>query len=75
MLDRLRRWARGKVCPGCDVNCDRLQRAERLHEISVDAVKAAQRKQARRLSDVRVVVEATIRQMDERTHRAEERAR
>ncbi|WP_210247061.1 hypothetical protein [Methylorubrum extorquens] len=57
------------------MNCDRLQRAERLHEISVDAVKAAQRKQARRLSDVRVVVEATIRQMDERTHRAEERAR
>ena len=75
MLDRLRRWARGKVCPGCDANCDRLQRAERLHEISVDAVKAAQRKQARRLGDVRVVVEATLRQMDERAHRAEEQSR
>ncbi|APX83825.1 hypothetical protein BV511_03235 [Methylorubrum extorquens] len=64
------------ICPHCGRSeHDRLDRAEKLHEMSVRAVQTAQRKQARRLSDVRVVVEATIQQMDERAHRAEERAR
>ncbi|CAO4167807.1 hypothetical protein CLBKND_01055 [Methylorubrum aminovorans] len=75
MLERLRHWMRGKVCSGYDVDCNRLRRAERLHEMSVDAVKAARRKQTHRLGDVRVVVETTIRQMDERAHRAEEQSR
>jgi len=66
ILDGLRRWVRRKVCPACDHDCDRLERATALHAMSVDAVKIARRKQARRLSDVRITVEATLRQMDER---------
>lgn len=63
------------VCPRCDqVDRERLDRAERMHDLSVRAVETAQRKQARRLSDVRVVVDATIQQMDER-RRAEEQSR
>ncbi|NEU14706.1 hypothetical protein G3T14_21745 [Methylobacterium sp. BTF04] len=73
ILDGLRDWVRRKVCPGCDHESDRLERATKLHAISVDAVKAARKKQARRLSDVRITVEATLRQMEEReSARAEE---
>ncbi|WP_419952370.1 hypothetical protein [Methylobacterium sp.] len=66
LLDGIRNWVKRKVCPGCDHECDRLDRATKLHAISVDAVKAARRKQARRLSDVRITVEATLRQMEDR---------
>ncbi len=52
-----------------------MDRAVKLHDLSVRAVQTAQRKQARRLSDVRVVVEATLQQMDERAHQGEERSR
>ncbi|MRI54057.1 hypothetical protein D8770_08830 [Methylobacterium sp. DB1607] len=64
------------ICPHCDQGeRERLDRAEHLHELSVRAVHTAQRKQARRLSDVRVVVEATVQQMKERAQRAEEQSR
>ena len=46
LLDGIRNWVKRKVCPGCDHECDRLDRATKLHAISVDAVKAARRKQA-----------------------------
>ncbi|MCJ2009820.1 hypothetical protein MKK55_13050 [Methylobacterium sp. J-059] len=67
----LTRWMRRKVCPECNHDCDRLERAQALHVMSVDAVKAARRKQARRLSDVRITVEATLRQMEERAAQRE----
>lgn len=64
------------ICPHCDRGeRERLDRAVKLHDLSVRAVQTAQRKQARRLSDVRVVVEATLQQMDERAHQGEERSR
>ena len=66
MLEGLRRWLRSKACHDCDATCDRLRRAEELHVMSVDAVKTARRKQARRLSDVRIVVDATLRQIERR---------
>lgn len=68
MGSRLRRWACRLFCADCDCEGEpeRLLRAVKLHETSVRAVEAAQRKQARRLSDVRIVVEATIRQMEQR---------
>jgi hypothetical protein len=73
LLDRLKAWALTKLCPGCDHHHDddRLGRAVKLHAISVDAVKSARRKQARRLSDVRITVEATLRQMQERERERE----
>ncbi len=64
MLGSLKRRLRAWACPDCDQDCERLARAERLHAISVDAVKAARVKQARRTSDVRVVVQAALRRME-----------
>lgn len=76
MIEWLRRRLCRLICPDCDRGeHDRLNRAEALHELSVRAVQAAQQKQARRLDDVRVVVEATLQQMQVSAHRGEERKR
>ena len=66
MLASLRKRLRAWACPDCDQDCDRLARAEQLHVLSVDAVRAAQKKQAKRTSDVRVVVNAALRAMEHR---------
>ncbi|CAO4162636.1 hypothetical protein [Methylorubrum populi] len=76
MTEWLRRCLCRLICPHCDRGeRERLDRAEELHELSVRAVQAAQQKQARRLDDVRVVVEATLQQMQVRAHCGEERPR
>lgn len=78
MTGWLRRSLCRLVCPHCDRGEHeraRLDRAADLHAKSVLAVEAASLKQARRLSDVRVVVDATIRQMKERAESAEEQPR
>lgn len=76
MIEWLRRRLCRLICPHCDRGeRERLDRAEALHELSVRAVQAAQQKQARRLDDVRVVVDATLHQMQARARCGEERSR
>lgn len=78
MTGRVRSFLCRLVCPRCahgERELARLDRAEDLHAKSVLAVERASFKQARRLDDVRVVVEATLRQMEKRAASAEENAR
>lgn len=71
LLGWLSAWLRRKMRLECNHDRDRLERAQALHVMSIDAVKASRRKQARRLSDVRTTVEATLRQMEERSKQRE----